>query len=94
GDMTPSDVFRKHVRGCCIAEQEGYATDTIRQLGPDYVVLETDFPHADSTYPTSHRLIDAAIEPFTAEQRYAIRRGNAETWYHFNAVHPLAPASH
>lgn len=91
--MTPTDVYRKHIRGCCIAEQESWATDAIRQVGPKYIVLETDFPHADSTYPNSHRLIDAALSSFTADEQYALRRGNAEQWYNFTAVHPALAKS-
>ena len=85
GDMTPTDVYRKHIRGCCIAEQEGYAADCIRQVGPEYIVLETDFPHADSTWPNTHSKIDAALAGFTAEEQYMLRRGNAEAWYDFKA---------
>ncbi len=88
GDLTPSQVFQKNMRGCCIVEQEAHPVDSIRQVGADYIFLETDFPHADSTYPTTHKLVDEALVSFTEEERYALRRGNAESWYNFEAATP------
>jgi hypothetical protein len=58
-------------------------------VGAEYIVLETDFPHADSTYPKSHEKIDPALATFTPAEQRMLRRENAEYWYSFQA--PTVP---
>jgi predicted TIM-barrel fold metal-dependent hydrolase len=92
GQLTPTDVFRAHVRGCCIANQDGFVAETIHQIGSQYVLMETDFPHTDSTWPHSHEFIDDALKGFTADEQHALRRGNAEAWYGFKPATPAVAA--
>ncbi len=87
------DVFREHVYGCFITDRHGIAN--VRELGIDNVMIETDYPHSDGTWPNS---IQIAHEQFTAnptltdEEKYKILRGNAERVFQFTPADvPVLP---
>jgi Amidohydrolase len=51
GDKLPSHVFRERVVTCFIKDPSGI---TMRhQIGIDTITWECDYPHSDSTWPTS-----------------------------------------
>lgn len=56
-DQKPSDLFRQHVYGCFIEDPSG--VKAIDVIGEDNVMIETDYPHTDSTWP---HCIDVALE--------------------------------
>ena len=78
------EVFREHVYGCFIEDLHGVAN--IRQIGIDNVMIETDYPHSDSTWPdclsVAHAQL-AANPTLTDHERYKLLRGNAERLFNF-----------
>lgn len=62
GGRLPSEVFRERVVTCFIDDPAGVAN--LERVGTDNVCWEADYPHSDSTWPTSpehlKRSIDAA----------------------------------
>ena len=74
-DRPPSQVFREHIYGCFIEEQFG--VDVIDYIGIDNVMIETDYPHTDSTWPNSRKIAKEALKNRTDEERYKILQGNA-----------------
>ena len=78
------EVFREHVYGCFIEDLHGVAN--IRQIGIDNVMVETDYPHSDSTWPdcieNAHEQL-AANPTLTDEEKYKILRGNAARLFQF-----------
>ena len=92
-DLLPSDIFRAHVRGCYIPTQDTFASETIRQLGAEYVLAETDFPHADSSFPTTGKLLSQQLGSLSDDDQLAVRRGNAEAWYRFTPAQPRSLSS-
>ena len=63
GDELPSDVFRRHVLTCFITETAGLKLR--HDIGIDTIAWECDFPHSDSTWPTSPEQLMAELR--TAE---------------------------
>ena len=59
GDTLPSQVFNQHVLTCFIDDQFGVASRGY--LDMDNVMWECDYPHSDSTWPTSAEKLDESI---------------------------------
>ena len=61
-DLTPSEVLRRNFWFCAIDDASGFLTREV--IGVDHLCVESDYPHADSTWPdTQSRLreqLDAA----------------------------------
>jgi predicted TIM-barrel fold metal-dependent hydrolase len=83
-DLDIYEMFREHVFGCFIDDLHGVAN--VRTIGIDNVMIETDYPHSDSTWPNciqhAHEQLDAN-ESLTDEEKYKILRANAEQLFHF-----------
>ncbi|HWE57402.1 MAG TPA: amidohydrolase family protein [Acidimicrobiales bacterium] len=77
------EVFRKHVYGCFIDDAHGMRS--IREIGVDNVMIETDYPHSDSTWPNciEHAHKQLAIADLSDAEKYQILRGNAERVFRF-----------
>ncbi|MDG4669108.1 amidohydrolase family protein [Mycobacterium sp. 236(2023)] len=52
-DARPSELFRRHFYGCFIDDEHGLANR--HTIGVDRIMIETDFPHSDSTWPNSRK---------------------------------------
>jgi predicted TIM-barrel fold metal-dependent hydrolase len=90
-DIFAIDVYRDyraHFYGCFIDDATGLRMLDI--VGEDNVMIESDYPHSDTTWPHSlklaHERLDAA--GLSPEVQYKILRGNAEALYQFT---PDAP---
>jgi predicted TIM-barrel fold metal-dependent hydrolase len=46
-------------------------------IGEDKVLLETDYPHADGTWPHTREVAARQMRGLTDDQAYKITRGNA-----------------
>ena len=60
GDLRPSEVLGRNFWFCTIDDPSS-VNAVIDRFGPDHVMVECDYPHADSTWPTS---LDAARANF------------------------------
>jgi predicted TIM-barrel fold metal-dependent hydrolase len=60
GGRLPSEVFRERVVLCFIDDPSGVAN--LERVGVDGVCWESDYPHSDSTWPTSPEVLWASIE--------------------------------
>jgi predicted TIM-barrel fold metal-dependent hydrolase len=73
--------FRDHVYGCFLEDEAGIRLLDI--IGEDNVMVETDYPHSDSTWPNSIDLVKGMIASLSAETQYKLLRGNAERLFQF-----------
>jgi predicted TIM-barrel fold metal-dependent hydrolase len=73
----PSSVIPGRVFGCIFDDYEGLRNRDV--VGIDQILLETDFPHTDSTYPNSEKVLgDMMIEAgLNDEEIWKVTRGNA-----------------
>lgn len=83
-------LFHDHVYGCFIDDRAGLKH--LDELGVDNVMIETDYPHSDSTWPDSIGHALRQLEGFDDEVKYKILRGNAERLFRFEPAAPPIPA--
>ena len=78
--------FRDHVFGCFIDDVHGI--DSLATIGEDNVMIETDYPHTDSTWPECIDVAHKRLAHLPPEVQYKILRGNAERLFSFRAAEP------
>jgi predicted TIM-barrel fold metal-dependent hydrolase len=81
------DTIHKHIFGCFIEESSGLRSLDI--IGEDNVMLETDYPHSDTTWPDSIGVARKLLAGLPVETQYKIQRGNAQKLFRFE---PTVPA--
>lgn len=81
-------LFKDHVFGCFIDDKAGLKH--LDELGRDNVMIETDYPHSDSTWPDSIEYAHTQLEGLDDETKYKILRGNAERLFQFTPAAPPA----
>ena len=74
--MHPVDVFRRNFYFCAI-EFGSAGIEARHKIGIDKIMIETDYPHADSTWPNSQQLLRQAISDFTPDDIRRITWKNA-----------------
>ena len=84
GDELPSDVFRRHILICFIADPSGMALRD--EIGIDNICWEQDYPHSDSSWPTAPEELLAVAQKYGAsrEEIDKITHENALRWYRFD----------
>ncbi len=74
-DHSPAELFRQHIYGCFI--DDTFGARNLEQVGVDNVMLETDYPHGDTSFPRSMANADRLLGSYDAEIRYKVMQGNA-----------------
>ncbi|MBB4944194.1 putative TIM-barrel fold metal-dependent hydrolase [Streptosporangium album] len=90
-DLATFDIrqtYLDHVFGCFIDDIHGLRNLDV--IGEDNVMIETDYPHSDSTWPDCMKLARERLAGLAPEVQYKILRGNAERVFRFT---PAAPPS-
>ena len=78
-DMLPSDFFRRNV---FVGFQEDLSGIRDRHIiGVDLLQWGSDYPHAESTFPRSHEILDEILVDCTEEEKAKIVGGNAARVY-------------
>jgi len=88
-DFSVIDTFRRHIYGCFIDDAHG--VDNIASIGVDNVMIETDYPHSDSTWPNCLEHAKVQLAGLPVEDQYKIMRGNAERLFRFEPAQPALP---
>jgi predicted TIM-barrel fold metal-dependent hydrolase len=79
-DLSPFEIFRRQIYACSWFERRSLA-ESVRALGADNIMFETDFPHPVCLYPDAlDYMADAAAE-LTLEDRRKVFGGNAARLY-------------
>ena len=82
----PSQVFRDHVFGCFIDDIHG--SNNLEAIGVDNVMIETDYPHLDTTWPHSLEMAHKRLSGSPEDVQYQVLRGNAERVFRFAPSEP------
>ena len=81
-DMMPSDYFHRNV---FISFQEDSLGIELRHIiGVDNLLWGSDYPHQESTFPYSRRVLDEILADCTDEEKAKIAGGNAARIYHLD----------
>jgi uncharacterized protein len=78
-----TEVFRRQIYACTFFERRNFA-DTLRQVGEDNIMFETDFPHPACVYPDGLEHMRDAIAEMTPEARFKVFCGNAARVYNID----------
>jgi predicted TIM-barrel fold metal-dependent hydrolase len=78
--MTPLEYFRRNIFACFWFENKG-VSDTIRKLGVDNCMFETDFPHPTCLYPGPLEQARDGLAELSREERIKVLSANAARCY-------------
>ncbi len=81
-------TFSEHVYGCFI--DDIHAMNSVSEIGEDNIMIETDYPHTDSTWPDSITLAQKRVAHLSPAVQYKLLRGNAERVFRFTPAEPPA----
>ncbi|MGA7419028.1 MAG: amidohydrolase family protein [Acidimicrobiales bacterium] len=85
-DLTPSEVLCRNFWFCAVEDQSAFALRD--RIGIDHILLESDYPHCDSTWPNTQRVINEEIGGLPAEDIKKMTWENASILYR----HPVPEA--
>ena len=80
--MEPSALFKERIYGCFIDDVHGLGC--LDLIGVDNVMIETDYPHTDSTWPNSIANAHKRLAGRSDEDKYKILQGNAKRVFDFD----------
>ena len=77
----PSEIFARHVWVCVISDQ--YALRNRDLIGVDKLMWEADFPHNDSNWPNSRKVLAEELADVPDDEAARIAEHNARELYRF-----------
>ncbi len=87
GDLLPSEVLRRNFYFCSIDDPS--AMEQRHRIGVDRIMVESDYPHADSTWPDTQAVLSKTLTGLPDDEVHAMTHGNAAKLFR----HPL-PEGH
>ncbi len=85
-DLQPSEVLRRNFWFCTIDDPS--VIDVRHRIGVDHIMVESDYPHADSTWPDTQAVLSKTLGHLPADELRKIACGNAAALFR----HPLPDA--
>lgn len=80
-DVKPSELFHKNMWGCSIIEEFGIAVR--EHIGVDRIMLESDYPHGDTTFPHTRKIATELLDDVPEAEARLIAAGTASTLFRF-----------
>jgi predicted TIM-barrel fold metal-dependent hydrolase len=90
-DVMTIDVrqrFRDHIYGCFLRDHT--AMRVLDMIGEDNIMCESDYPHADTTWPNSIKFVRESMDMagLSTATQHKLLRGNAEKLFRFTPAQP------
>ena len=85
-ELTPSEVLQRNFWFCAVEDQSTFALRD--RIGVDHILLESDYPHCDSTWPNTQRVVEEEIGGLPAGDIKKMTWENASLLYR----HPVPEA--
>ena len=82
GDTMPSDFFRQNV--VLSFQEDGIGIRLRDVIGVDNMMWGSDYPHSESTFPESRRIISEILAGVPADEQAKIVAGNTARVYGFD----------
>jgi predicted TIM-barrel fold metal-dependent hydrolase len=80
----PRELFRDHVFGCFIDDRFG--ARHLDEIGWENVMMETDYPHGDGTFPNSLKRAQQLLAQYSPAQQYKVMQGNARRVFRLDGL--------
>jgi predicted TIM-barrel fold metal-dependent hydrolase len=77
----PSELFADHIYGCFISDAAGLESRHL--IGVDNILWEGDYPHSDSQWPNSRKVLSEALLDVSEVDAAKIAEDNARRIFHF-----------
>jgi len=74
-DLTPREVMERNFWFCAIDDPSGF--ESRHRIGVDHILIECDYPHADSNWPDTQSHFARQFEGIPEDEIQAITWGNA-----------------
>jgi predicted TIM-barrel fold metal-dependent hydrolase len=74
-DLAPTDALRRNFWFCTIDLGSTFALRD--HIGIDHICMESDYPHADSTWPDTQKLADQGLQGLTGDEIRKVTWENA-----------------
>ncbi len=78
----PSEYFHQNISVCLVYEATG--AREIEHIGVDRVLAESDYPHSDSLWPNTRKVLEEHLSHLSPEDRLKVLRTNADRLFHLN----------
>jgi predicted TIM-barrel fold metal-dependent hydrolase len=78
-DLTPSEVLQRNFWFCAVEDQSAFALRD--RIGVSHILLESDYPHCDSTWPNTQRVVEEEIGGLPDEDVKKMTWENASLLY-------------
>ncbi len=82
-DLLPSEVLKRNFWFCTIDDPS--VVGLRERIGVDHIMVESDYPHADSTWPDTQAVLGESMGHLPDDQLRAMAAGNASALFR----HPL-----
>ena len=82
-DLLPSEVLRRNFWFCSIDDPSAFGA--LDAIGAERILIESDYPHADSTWPDTQEVVARNVAKLSAEDAARITHRNAAELFR----HPL-----
>lgn len=84
----PSEMFHGHIFGCFIEDAAG--VEARHRIGIDQIMWEGDYPHPDSPWPASRKLLECQLGDLSEMEQRKVLEFNARELYRFPRVEARA----
>jgi len=88
-DVPPSAYITDHFLWGFQCDPPG--VEMRHNIGVQNMVWATDFPHQESEYPNSNKVLARNFDGIPEEDRYAMVAGNCIEFFHLDAINARAP---
>ena len=86
-DLLPSEVCKRNFWFCMIEEPWGINAARY-EIGVDHILWESDYPHADTTFPNTQISTKAVFDGIPDDEVELISYRNAEALFHWECKDP------
>jgi predicted TIM-barrel fold metal-dependent hydrolase len=75
GDMSTADLLRRNFWFCALDDPSGFLTKDV--IGIDQILIESDYPHSDSSWPGTQAMMARHLAALTIEEQRKVCWQNA-----------------
>ncbi len=83
GDVKPSEIFHRQFAVCAVNEAFGLSREAIDAIGIDNILWESDYPHSETTWPSSQTEAARVLGHLKPDEIDKITHQNAERIFNF-----------